>query len=71
MVQERGVHGLPNGVIAAERKRDVADAAAYAASRQRLLDLSARLNEREGVLVVLLNTCGDGKNVGIEDDVLW
>ncbi len=46
VVQERRVHRLAHRVVAAERERDVAHAAAHAAVRQVRLDPPRRVDER-------------------------
>ena len=46
VVEEDRVHGLADGLHAAEGERDVADAAADAAARTRRLDQPRRLDER-------------------------
>ena len=56
-------------VVAAERERQVADAAAEVHARARGLDLPARLDEVDGVLVVLFESCRDRQDVRVEDDV--
>ena len=68
--QERRVHRLADDVVAAEREREVRDAAARARARAALLDQRQALDERLGVLVVLLDAGRDGEDVRVEDDVL-
>ena len=46
------------------------DAAADLGVRQVRLDPARRVDEVDGVVVVLLDAGGDGEDVGIEDDVL-
>ncbi len=70
VVKKNRVHRLAHRVVAAERKRDVADAAGDARAGQVRLDPARRLDEIDGVVVVLLDAGGDGEHVGIEDDVL-
>jgi hypothetical protein len=61
------VDGLAHDVVAAERKRQVADSAADFHARARRLDDARRLDEVDGVVVVLLEPGGNRENVGIED----
>ena len=70
VVQERRVHGLAHHVVAAERERQVGDAAAGPHARAALLDQRQRLDERLGVTVVLGDAGGDREHVRVEDDVL-
>ena len=70
VVEKDGVHRLAHRVVAAERKRDVADAAGDARAGQVRLDPARGLDEIDRVVVVLLDAGGDGEHVGIEDDVL-
>ena len=70
VVEERAVHRLAHGVVAAKAEGDVADAAADFGERQVLLDPARRADEIHGVVVVLLDARGDGEDVRVEDDVL-
>ena len=70
MVEERRVHRLAQDVVAAEREAEVRDAARRAHARAALLDQRQRLDERAGVVVVLLDPGRDGQDVRVEDDVL-
>ena len=70
VIQERAVHGLAHGVVAAERERDVADAAADFRVRQVFLDPLGGADEIHGVIRVFLHARADGEDVGIENDVL-
>ena len=69
VVEERRVHRLAHDVVAAERERQVADAAADLHARARRLDDARRLDEVDRVVVVLLEAGGDREDVRIEDDV--
>ena len=69
VVQEDGVDGLAHRVVAAETERHVGHAAAHLGARQVLLDPARGVDEIHRVVVVLLDAGGDGKDVGIEDDV--
>ena len=70
VVQECRVHGFAHDVVAAERERQVADAAAGADPRTALLDLAHRRDEAASVVGVLLEPGRDGQYVGVDDDVL-
>ena len=70
VVQEHRVHGLAYRVVAAERERHVADAAAGQRVGQGFFYLAHRFDVIDGEVVVFLDAGGDGKDVGIEDDVL-
>ena len=69
VVEEHRVHRPAHRLVAAEAERDVGDAAGDPRVRQQLLDRARRLDEVDGVVVVLLDPGGDGEDVGIEDDV--
>jgi len=70
VVEENGVDRLAHRLVATERKRDVRDAARNIGVRQIRANPAAGLDEVDGVVVVLGNASGDGKHVGVEDDVL-
>ncbi len=70
VVEERRVHRLAHLLVAAEREREVGDAAARARSGAALLDQRQRLDERLRELVVLLDPRGDREDVRVEDQVL-
>ena len=70
MVEERGVHGLADLVVATEGKRQVAHAAAGLGQGQVLLDPGHGADEVDGVGLVLLQACAHGEDVHVEDDVL-
>ena len=68
--EERRVHRLAHDVVAAEREREVADAAADRARRGSVALIDARrLDEVDRVVVVLLEAGGDRQDVRVEDDV--
>ena len=69
VIEERRVHRLAHGVVAAEGERDVRDPAGDPHMRPSCLDGPGRIDEGAGVIVVLLNARGDGEDVGVEDDV--
>src|SRR5690606_41831558 len=69
VVKEDSVNRLTHGVVATEGEADIGNAAGYAGVRQVLRDPACRVNEVDGIVVVLLNPGCDGKYVGIEDDV--
>ena len=69
VIQEDRMHGLAHGVVAAEAETEVADAAADQGPRHGFLDDAAGVDEVHGVVVVLGQTGGHGKNVGIKNHV--
>ena len=69
MIKKCGVHGLANLIIASEAERDVGDATAHLRVRQVGFDPARGVNEVDRVVVVLLHTSGNGKDIRIEDDV--
>ena len=67
--QERRVDGLAHHVVAAEREREVADAAADLHARAGCLDDRRRLDEILRVVVVFFEAGRDREDVRIENDV--
>ena len=57
-------------VVAAKRKRNVADATAYLGEGHQLLDAAGAFNKVYSIVVVLFNTRGDCKYVRVKNDVL-
>ena len=70
VVQEDRVDRLAHGLVAAERKADVGDAARNLRVREVRANPARRIDEIDGVVVVLVDPGRDGEHVGIEDDVL-
>src|SRR5439155_25704953 len=70
MVKERGMHGFPDGIVAAKGEGNVADAAADAGTGQVLLDPFGRADEIHRIIIVLLDAGSDRQHVRVEDDVL-
>ena len=70
VIEEHRMHRLAHRFVAAERERQVRDAAGNMRVRQVRPDPARRLDEGDAVAVVLVHAGGDGKDVRIEDDVL-
>ena len=70
VIEEHGVDGFAHRVVAAEREAHVGDAARDLGARQVGLDPARRLDEVDGVVVVLLDAGRDREDVRVEDDVL-
>ena len=70
VVKKSGVHRFAYGVVAAKRKRNIADAAADARTWQVLFDPARRFDEIDGVIAMLVETRRDCQNVRIENDVV-
>jgi hypothetical protein len=68
--EEGGVHRLAHHVVAAERERQVGDAAADVRAGAPLLDQRQGVQERLRVAVVLGDAGGDREHVRVEHDVL-
>jgi hypothetical protein len=64
------MHRLAHRLVAAERERQVGDAAGNMRVRQVGADPARRLDEIDAVIIVLFEPRGDRKDIGIEDDVL-
>ena len=69
VIEEGGVHGFADLVVAAEAEGDVGDAAGDFGVGEVGLDPARGVDEVQGVVVVLLHAGGDGEDVGVEDDV--
>ena len=67
VVKEYGMHGFADLVVAPERKRQVADAAAYLCVWQILLDPPDGFDKVRTVVVVFLYPGRYGQNIGVED----
>ena len=61
--------GLADISVATEGKREVADTAAHMGTWQVLVNPPCGPDELHGIVVVLLHTRGDGKHIGVKDDV--
>src|SRR6476620_11093478 len=70
VVQEHGVDGLADRVVAAEREGHVRDAAGDQRAREVLLDPAGGLDVVDAVVGVLLYAGRHREDVGVEDDVL-
>jgi len=70
VIQERAVHRLTYGVVAAIGERQIADAAAHQTMRQLLLDDPACIDIGDRVVVVLVHASSHREDVRVEDDVL-
>ena len=65
------MHGLPDRVVAAKGKRDIAHPAGEMAAREERLELFCRLDEVDGVIVVLLDAGAHDEDVGIEENIAF
>ena len=70
MIQEDGVHGFAQVIVAAERETEVAQSAAHAGTRQVLADPGRCLDKVQPVTVVFLHSRGNGQDIGVKDDIL-
>ena len=64
------MHRFPHGVVAAIRERDIGEATRCANPGATLFNFADRLNEIEGVTVVLLHARSDSEDIGVENDIL-
>src|SRR5712671_4293762 len=69
MIKKGGLHRLAHGVVAAERKRDIAHSSAYLTMRQMCFNPSGGVKKRFRVRIVFLDTGGNRKYVRIENDI--
>ena len=70
VIEEHRVHRLPDRVIAAERKRQVAHSAAHPCKREVSLNILSGFYVINSVVIVLLDACGDSQNIRIDEDIL-
>ena len=70
MIEEGGVHGLADGVVAAEGEGNIADAAADLGAGEILLDPMRGGDEVHRVIVVLLHAGGNGEHVWVKYNVV-
>ena len=69
MVQKHGVDGLAHGVVAAEGKGHITDTPGNQGVRKCLFYLLSRFDKVDSIIIVFINSCGDGKDIGVEDNV--
>src|SRR5207244_10882790 len=69
VIEECRMDRFADDVVAAERERQIADAAADLHAGASRLDDAGRFDEVDRVLVVLFESGSDREDVGIEDDV--
>mmetsp|Transcript_74505 Transcript_74505/g.174802 ORF Transcript_74505/g.174802 Transcript_74505/m.174802 type:complete len:223 (-) Transcript_74505:1330-1998(-) len=70
VVEEHAVHGIPEGVQAAEGERQVAQATREGDAWAGALDLRHGIDEVDAVGVVFRQPSGNRQHVAIEDDIL-
>ena len=69
MIEEYGMHGLAYVVVATEGEREIAHASADMGTWQVLPNPTCGPYEVDGVGIVLLHASGNGKYIGVEDNV--
>jgi len=69
MVKECGMHGLTDIIIATEGEAQIAHSATDMRSRKIFLDPLGSLDESHGIVVVFFHARGNGKNIGVENDI--
>ena len=69
MVEEHGVHGFTQVVVASECKGEVAHSSAHVCSRQMGANPLCGADEVEGIVGVFVHACCHGEYGGVEDDV--
>ena len=70
VIQKHRVHGFAHAIVAAKRKRHIADAAAGMRRGHALFDGGNRLDEVQAVAVMLLDARGHREDVRIENNIL-
>ena len=63
------MHGLAHRLIAAERERNIRDTARHMRTRQLIANALCRLDEINGIIIMLFNAGGDGENIRIENNI--
>ena len=71
MIEEYGMHCLPDIIVASERKREVTDTPTDMSTREVLADPPSSPDEVESIGIMLRHTRCHRQDVWIEDDVLW
>ena len=66
MVQKYGVHGLAYSVVAAECKRQIAEASAHTSAGEILFYSAGGVDEVKRIPAVSVYTCGYGEDVGVK-----
>ena len=70
VVKKDGMNCFACGVVAAEGEADIGDATRDLGCRQVLANPTRGLKEVDGIAVVFVDACCDGKNIGIENNVV-
>ena len=70
MIEEHRVHCLPDRVISTERERQVAHSSAHPGKGEVCLNIFSGFDVINCIVIVLLDACGDGQDIGIDEDVL-
>ncbi len=70
VVEKYRVNGLPNSIVATERKRHIGYATRHQRAGKVLLDEAGCLDEVHGVIVVFFYPGTNREYIGIEDDVV-
>ena len=69
MIQEYGMHGLTNVVVATERERQVAHSSTDMSSRQILAYPSGSLNEINRIVIMFFDTRSHGQYIRVENNI--
>ena len=69
VIEEDGVHRLTEIVVATKRETQVADAPTDVCTGQVLTYPFRRTDEVGCIGIMLFHTCGDGEDIGVENDV--
>ncbi len=70
MVEEGGMHRLPDNVVAAERKGDIAHTTAHVDPRQILFNPGSSPNKVDSIIVMLLHSRGHRQNIRVKNYIL-
>jgi len=65
------MHRAPNRLVPPERERDITQSARNLDMRQLLTNETRRFDEVDGIVVTLFDTCRNGENIGVENDIFW
>ena len=64
------MNGFTHGIVASKRKRNIGHTTTYFSKWHLLFNNAGSFNKIDGVIIMLFNTCGYCKNIGIENNIL-
>ncbi len=64
------MNSFSNLIVTAKSKRDIGNPAGYARVRKFGFNRLGRVDKIQRVIIMLIDSCRDGKNIGIKNDVI-